>query len=350
MKFAHFLFAACLVIGFAKQAESTQQFYFECNDCTDVQMQSKATSTWFGGYRADAHVFNEKDKIYKKYRLIKQTMGQGEEIWTNVVALPRTPNQHVLTAFNNLVDSKRVVAQAASQIIVVIRPDGNYDIEDRDVYYSEKKSRGKQTQSVSPTQDVGGALPDSCIAPAYAGSNLTAISFLESATGRAKLFEEINKTFEARSIGNWPKLLDDSKEFAEALEVLQIPVVSQAGSLLRIFAKTTSSGLVVATPDGGRMKVSLDFASETATIELALDGNCNEIPLSVPETHKIYEFTLNNNVNRLENWLQNMGMRISGSYGTRGLICKVRTLSCSTPYNGQRTCTRECAQWVTIPN
>lgn len=347
MKYVYITLITLVIISFTTQAQATQQYYFECNGCSDSQMKMKAASKWIAGWRADAHVFNEEDKIYKKYRVYKQVMGEGEEQWTNITASQAAPDQQLLTAFENLVDSKRIALEAIKDIIVVINPDGTFDVQNKDNYRQEKINDEIQLAQVvgSRENESQDDFTAGCTAPRIPSSadiSLTPIHYLSNASGKSELFNDINENFNQRSLGNWPKFFDDNKVFAEALAASDIPVAAQAGQILRVFGKSLNN-ILVGTPDGGRMSVSLNFANSTGTITQAFDGNCNEIPLTAPETLTIFRFGENNSVGQLEGWLGGMGINIHGSYGAGGLVCRVRALTCSTLTNGSRQCTRSCA-------
>lgn len=346
LKYTYLILFTLAIIGFCKSAEATQQYYFECNGCTSSQMQLKAASKWIAGWHADAHVFNEEDKIYKKYRVYKQAMGQGEETWTNITVSQAASNQQILTAFENLVDSKRIALEAVKDVIVIINSDGTFDVRNIDSYYQERIDNETQAAQVvgSREHESKDDFTEGCTAPlipSIADITLTPIYYLTNASGKSELFNDINANFNARSIGNWPKFFDDNKLFAEALAASHIPVAAQAGQLLRVFGKSTTN-ILVGSPDGGRMSVSLDFLSKTGKITQAFDGNCNEIPLSAPETLTIFRFSENNSVGQLEGWLGGMGIPISGSYGGE-LVCRTRALTCSTLTSGSVQCTRSCA-------
>jgi hypothetical protein len=345
LKYIHIILITLGIISFTKSAQAMQQYYFECNGCTNSQMQLKAAGKWIAGWRADAHVFNEEEKVYKKYRVYKQIMGQGEETWTNISASMTTPNQQILTAFENLVDSKRIALEAVKDVILIINSDGTFDVRNKNNYIQEKKYNETQAAQVvrSKAKEGEDDFPPGCTAPAIpstADTSLLPIYYLTSAFGKAELFNDINNNFNQRSIGNWPKFFHDNKLFAEALAASDIPVAAQAGQLLRVFGKSADN-IQVGTPDGGTMSVSLNFSNEKAVITEAFDGNCNEIPLSTPETLIIFKFSQNNSVGQLEGWLGGMGISINGSY--RGLVCRVRALTCSTLPSGSIKCTRSCA-------
>lgn len=330
-----------------------QQLYFECDGCTADEMRQEAASTWIAGRRAEAHVFNESNRQYMKFRVYKRIMGTGHETWTNITASPSTPNQSVMSSFLDLIDKKRALELAIKNKYVEITEDGEAVVHDVSELGSDSSGSSPKQNVINLEEALAHSvrtgdplLPDRCSSPRpVSNHDYTAVKWLGMQNGKAALFDVITHGFELTSVGNMPEFFAANKKFFDALEATGARVAAQTGALLSVIGKD-SNEIQVKTPDNGEMFVTLNFRGQGyAEITFAVDGNCNEIPLTEEDLYGEYIFTADNNPIYLENYISaRFGTSFIGNFGsTSGGICGVKSINCSYTEGGDLLgCTRRC--------
>ena len=324
------LFATLLILFLAPAAMANNKFYVECNGCSEGKMKVKAVSVRLIGSSGESHVFNEKDKIYRKYRIYKETVtGPGNEpreTSVKTTAIQTSPNLAIKDAFEEYVDAKRII-------------DRNVEGMSLTLYANDV------VQMNTPLRSAYKATSDErCTSREVASDEKTAHDYIKSRSNREDLFDAVNQEFDSSGVGNMTEFFARHKKLFDTIAAAGISIGSNIGHTLSVIG-ANSNEIEILTPDNGRMFVALDFRRELATIQYASDGNCNEIPLneSAPMVGE-YRFDSITGMNNMEELLGSLGASFKGTYLSGGFRCGQYVLTCSIT-NGTRTCTRSCGYW-----
>lgn len=327
-----------LIFLYSPLTYSMTKLYFECDKCSVSQMQVKATSKWIIGDQAEAHVFNETDKLYKKYWVYKEVVTNESlieegEAFTKISASPRQPNETIKQAFESYIDSKRALVENIKDISVKLVSNDSVVLQQ----YASRNYTETTTQKNSDSSIL------ECKSREVSGSERTAHDYIMSHYARTDLFNSITEEFNASGVGNMPEFIAKHDKLFNALEATGIPIVSQAGHTLSVIGRG-SNAIEVLTADNGRMYVELNFKRKTAKIDEAFDGDCNQIP-TAPTDNIVGEFRFStvSGATRMENLIMGYGASITGSHNW--LSCELTGTSCWIHSNGQKSCSRKCLKW-----
>ncbi|PAJ75615.1 hypothetical protein CJF42_04675 [Pseudoalteromonas sp. NBT06-2] len=287
-----------------------------CNGCTEYGMKMKAESGWFRNQISYAHVFDETNLIYKKYRLNKVYI---EDLVPTVEAVEVTPDSSIRSSFISLVEAKK---QAINYL--------NFKVFNEDDLSMSNTSMGFDSTSSTSTE---------CKAKSVSSDSKTAHSYIKSSALRRDLFNRFVTNISSSDPYDYVGVYAlKSTQFIGVMANSSNGVVSMVGSVLNVL---NPNDLGFNTVDGGRMGGYLDFKNNTFVMTSAYDGDCNDLPLNDKDVNGEYSFTTNSGAESMSGLLQMYG----GSFNFGPVAMCVKYVATCTGIRGQNfVCTSTCVK------
>ncbi len=305
------------ILFLAPSVYATDVSVISCNGCTDYGMKMKAESGWFRNQTSYAHVFDETNLVYKKYRLNKVFI---EDLVSSVEAIELTPDTSIKQSFIELAEAKKNAVQYLRSKVF------NED----DLSLSNDQNRSYTTTNSSTTD---------CKAKNVSSNSKTAHSYIKSSALRRDLFNRfvtnVTTSYPYGEIGIYAL---KSTQFIGVMTNSSNGIVSMIGSVLNIL---NPNDLGFNTVDGGRMSGYLDFKNNTFMMTSAYDGDCNDLPLNDKGINGDYTFTTDKSAELMADLLKMHG----GSFNFRPINLCIKYAATCTGIHGQKfACTSTCVQ------
>jgi len=312
----------CLLLLILSYSLSAKEFYSTCNSCSSYQMKQKAESIFIQPYGTSyANIFDESDKEYKRYRL---STGFIDDMIQVTMATETSSFSDVQTAFNEYVNAINTAYSSISTIdSLEIKNDGGVSPQSLSVKFSS----GISTMSADSEE---------CQAIPVSDGDLTAHDYVSKSQNRRILFNNIKAYLDNRTQNAITAMEYKFASLITTLEGHDNLIVSTASSILGTLDLTS---IELEMPDGGFVKGHLNFKSKSFDIEIAVDGDCWDVPLNADEVESRYEMSTSGGADKMIELLEGYGGRLNVP------VCQKETKVCTGIHNQTLSCHSICFQW-----
>jgi hypothetical protein len=321
---------AILLFSFPSLSNA-KTFVYSCDGCSSVRMKDKAQMA--GAVRSGyAHVFNETDRIYKKYRL---RIVHIEDFIPDVVASEMGSDMNILNAFNSLIDAKNRDLQILESIDFSLVGNNLEPLEQNRSFsnLAEKKRATRQQKSDSNTDEL-------CVSKPTLPNDKLAHDYIKSSTLRRTLFYKINQQINSMDpTGGSITTVMEHQNFITVVQDSSNGVVSTIGDVLGYLELRK---MTLHTVDGGFIKGRLNYSTNSFDIHVATDGDCNDLPLVGDDLLGEYDFTQADLAARFDNLTAHFGAVTTITYNPPR---RITYRTACTGISGQKfVCSRFCSK------
>lgn len=309
-------------------------------------MKEKAGAILISNTDAELHMFNVKDKLYRKYGLTRMSEGKSEEIAIRGVLIEIPPYVEVEESFYKVLEAQNNMNDFLAAHDFTIDLQGQITLTKEERYeHTFEKLYGHERSDNHVRPDVKGKR---CIASLLSPQNRTPFEYIMSPVNRANLFNAIMSNQNSEWTRNKMYFFETKNKYFELLSELAYGDEAQGFSEIASAISADgpeSNAERINMPDGGFMLGKLDFTNKTVHINFAKDGDCNEIPLKkadVKVTSSEFDFNSLSGHNNFKKHLVKLGFTVAHELLDNERMCVKTRIVCYVHRTYEPTCDSIC--------